>query len=133
MKKKRKQGISVLNKKGGIGRFLKPLKQSRAKVAVKLPYYPQCPGVYVLSGKSHEILYIGFSRKLSQRVSHLTAMQRDKSNRQKRSHIKANKLRRYQETHGEVHITFVTTKTKKQAREVERRLLQLIKTKWNKS
>lgn len=96
-----------------------------------LPQYPDCPGVYVLSDDTGKILYVGRSKQLCRRVSHLTAMQRDKSNKQGRSHIKADLVRDHQRDTGPVYISFLTAKTDTKAHELEKDIRRVIKREWN--
>ena len=72
-----------------------------------LPYYPDAPGVYVLTDALGCVLYIGRSKQLCRRVSHLTAMQADSTNPAGLSHIKARMVRDHQEHKGQVFVEFI--------------------------
>lgn len=95
-----------------------------------LPKYPDRPGVYVLSNARGKILYVGQSKQLCRRVSHLTALQRDTSNKEGLSHIKAALVRKHQSRLGAVFVDFLITKTEDEARELEKRILGTIRAEW---
>ena len=96
-----------------------------------LPFYPNSPGVYVVTDSKDELLYIGQSKQLCRRVSHLTAMQADKSNKEGLSHIKAGLLRDKQQS-GKVFVRFHPTESEQKAKSLEKELLRSNKTAWNK-
>ena len=95
----------------------------------QLPSYPKEGGVYIITDKENNIYYIGHSKLLCRRASHLTAMQPDKSNSAGYSHIYALHVRREQEKGTELFIRFIKSKN---YRELERDLLAKYETRWNK-
>jgi excinuclease UvrABC nuclease subunit len=111
-----------------LARFVHPRRLSDR---VALPNYPDCPGVYVLSSVDDEILYVGHSKQLCRRVSHLTAMQRDNSSKQGRSHIKADLVRDHQRNFGKVYVSFLETNTEAAARKLEKDIRNVINKRWN--
>jgi excinuclease UvrABC nuclease subunit len=96
-----------------------------------LPCYPDSPGIYVVTDSKDQLLYIGQSKQLCRRVSHLTAMQADKSNKEGLSHIKAGLLRDAQQS-GKVFVRFYPTECEQQAKSLEKELLKSNQTTWNK-
>ena len=98
---------------------------------IELPMYPEGPGVYMISDTKDRILCIGRSKHLCRRVSHLTAMQADKSNKEGLSHIKAGLLRDAQQS-GKVFVRFHPTESEQKAKSLEKELLKSNKTDWNK-
>lgn len=71
-----------------------------------LPYYPDTAGVYLLSDALGNVLYVGYSKQLCRRVSHLSAMQADKTNAAGLTHIKARLVRQHQEEKGPMFVEF---------------------------
>jgi DNA polymerase-3 subunit epsilon len=96
-----------------------------------LPKIPNAPGVYVLTDSSNRILYIGRSKQLSRRVSHLTALQNDKTNSAGLSHIKAGCVRKHQDKHRDVFGRWEETETEEEAKSLEKKLLAENQTAWN--
>lgn len=96
---------------------------------IPIQLYPNCPGVYVIIGDEDEVLYVGSSKQLCRRVSHLTALQHDDSNDAGFSHIKAGVLRKYQEQGNKANIRFFSCDD---YRVVERELVARHKPRWNK-
>jgi excinuclease UvrABC nuclease subunit len=94
-----------------------------------LPYYPHSSGVYVLIDEKNVVLYVGRTVRLCQRVSHLTAFQKDSSNDEGYSHIKAGTLRRYQEKGHQVSVLLLECKN---CRAKEKDLIKELKPLWNK-
>lgn len=97
-------------------------------VPIPLPQYPKYGGLYALIDENCRILYIGSAKQLCRRVSHLTALQKDKTNSAGFSHIKAKKLRNYQE-HG--HSIFIRFLKCKKYRIVEQQLIKKYEPPWN--
>jgi len=114
-----------------LNNFASFLCHNRLSDKIALPTYPDCPGVYVLSSDADEILYVGQSKQLCRRVSHLTALQRDKSNKAGRSHIKADQVRQHQQNFGKVFVSFLETSSEAEARILEKKILDVIKKQWN--
>lgn len=84
----------------------------------------------MIIGDEGEVLYIGSSKQLCQRASHLTALQHDASNDAGFSHIKAGLLREYQEQGHKASIRFFPCDN---YRAVERELIAIHKPRWNES
>jgi excinuclease UvrABC nuclease subunit len=104
-----------------------PTLQSFSKPLL-LPHYPDSAGVYVLIDESNNVLYVGSSGRLCQRVSHLTAFQKDSSNAAGYSHTKAGLLRKYQKQNHKVSIRIFKCKN---YRVVEKELIEKLKPIWN--
>ena len=102
---------------------------------IPLPYYPRCAGIYLLIGKNKKILYVGCSKQLCRRVSHLTALQKDSSNTNGLSHIKAGYLRNYQEKNGQVAVRFMPCKNfrAKEKELIEKLETEKLKPLWNRT
>jgi hypothetical protein len=96
---------------------------------ITLPEYPNCSGVYVIIGENDKILYIGSSKQLCRRSSHITALQEDSTNKEGFSHIKAGLLREYQEQGGNATIRFLKCDKYK---EIEKKLIAKYSPPWNK-
>jgi len=88
---------------------MKTLKAGITSKKQPLPFYPNRKGVYVLTNSSGQVLYVGRSKQLCRRASHLTAMQRDGTNPQGLSHIIAGLVRKLQEQGQAVFIQFIET------------------------
>lgn len=88
---------------------MKTLKSGMAGARQELPLYPNRRGVYVLTDEDDHVLYVGRSKQLCRRVSHLTAMQHDATNPQNLSHIKAGLVRQQQEAGHPVFVHFIET------------------------
>jgi excinuclease UvrABC nuclease subunit len=95
---------------------------------IQLPQYPNRSGVYVIVGEDSKPLYVGSSKQLCRRVSHLTALQNDASNNAKFSHIKAGLLREYQEQGRKASIRFFECDN---YQDVERQLINTHNPPWN--
>lgn len=95
----------------------------------QLPFYPNRRGVYILTDEQGHVLYVGRSKQLCRRASHLTAMQRDNTNPQGFSHIKAGLVRSLQKNGKKVFIQFVETDND---RAIEDNLIKENNPPWNK-
>jgi excinuclease UvrABC nuclease subunit len=95
----------------------------------KLPAYPKEEGVYIITDSDNNVYYIGCSKLLCRRASHLTALQPDKSNAAGYSHIYAPHIRREQEKGNEMFIRFIISKD---YRNLEKELKEKYKPIWNK-
>jgi len=95
-----------------------------------LPLYPNARGVYILTDEDGYVLYIGRSKQLCRRASHLTAMQRDSTNPQGLSHIKAGLVRKLQEQGKTIRISCIQTENDK-AKEAD--LIRKYRPPWNKA
>lgn len=93
-----------------------------------LPHYPDSKGVYVLIDERKKILYVGCSKQLSRRISHLTALQKDSSNVAGYSHIMAGRLHKYQKQGHKVSILIFECKDYRTA---EKLLIKKLKPLWN--
>lgn len=93
-----------------------------------LPHYPNKSGVYVITDSREEVLYVGESIQLCRRASHLTAMQKDKTNKTALSHIKAGHVRTLQDEGQRLFIRFIETSDHKQ---VEKDLRKKYSPPWN--
>jgi excinuclease UvrABC nuclease subunit len=93
-----------------------------------IPYYPNKSGVYALTNKKGKVLYIGSSKQLCRRASHLTALQKDQSNESGVSHLKAKKLRKAQKDEDIFIRFFPSTKFLF----IERTLIAKYSPPWNK-
>ena len=82
----------------------------------------------MITGDDDEVLYVGSSRQLCRRVSHLTALQRDATNDAGFSHIKAGLLRKLQEYGHNVSVRFLECDD---YLSVERELIKTYKPQWN--
>jgi excinuclease UvrABC nuclease subunit len=96
----------------------------------ELPKYPEAPGVYMLKDSLGKILYVGRAKKLSARVSQLTALQPIKSNNCGYTHVKARRLRQYQNTK-KVYVEFIITKDVKEAIKREKEIIKSNNPPWN--
>jgi excinuclease UvrABC nuclease subunit len=96
---------------------------------IPIPQYPNRPGVYIIIGEDNKLLYIGSSKQLCRRVSHLTALQRDTTNKVGFTHVKARLMRDYLEKGHKIRIRFLECKNYKS---VEKQLIANYKTSWNK-
>ena len=94
----------------------------------QLPSYPNVEGVYIITDKEKNVYYIGHSKLLCRRASHLTALQPDKSNIAGYSHICALHVRREQEKGVELFIRFIKSKD---YRRLERDLIAQYNPPWN--
>lgn len=99
------------------------------KLRQALPYYPNASGVYILTNPLGDVLYVGRSKQLCRRVSHLTAMQNDKTNPQGFSHIKAGMVREHQEKKGQIFVEFVECEN---PNVMENELINKLNPLWNK-
>lgn len=97
---------------------------------IELPSYPDSPGVYIISDEGGGILYIGSSKQLCRRISHLTALQKDRTNKAGYSHIKAAKVRNAQKK-GKIYVRFQETSSEKEAKNLEKKLLAERRGSWN--
>ena len=98
----------------------------------RLPRLPDSPGVYVLSDvASGRVLYIGRSKQLCRRIAHLSALQKDKTNRAGYSHIKAGCVVKHQKTGHDVIVRWKVTATEEQAKTLEKKLLKDNQPEWN--
>lgn len=95
-----------------------------------LPMYPKKSGVYLITDEHKNLLYIGSCKQLCQRISHLLALQNDKSNKAGYSHIKAAMLRKLQESGQKVFIRFFECNDYKA---VEKELIKKYRPSWNVS
>ena len=97
---------------------------------VLLPRYPDGPGIYIITDEKDRILYVGSSKQLSRRVSHLTALQKDRTNKAGYSHIKAANVRNAQKN-GKIYVIFQETASEKEAKFLEKQLIREAKGIWN--
>jgi len=102
--------------------------ETNSSQPVELPYYPNRSGVYIITDAQGEVLYVGESIQLSRRASHLTAMQKDKTNKAGLSHIKAGHVRSAQNAGKTLHIRFIETADHKR---VEKDLRKKYSPPWN--
>jgi len=103
-------------------------EEENATDPVELPQYPNRSGVYIITDSNDKVLYIGQSKQLSRRVSHLTALQKDKRSKTKYSHLNAGKVRRKQDKGETLYVRFIKCKDHKKC---EKELLKKYKTRWN--
>lgn len=106
------------------------LKAILRRPKVLLPCYPNSPGVYIITDDKYRILYVGSSKQLCRRVSHLTALQKDRTNNAGYSHIKAAKVRNAQKN-GKIYVSFQETASEKEAKSLEKQLIKEAKGIWN--
>ena len=83
----------------------------------------------MIVGDDGKPLYIGSSKQLCRRASHLTALQNDATNDAGFSHIKAGLLRKYQESGHTASIRFFEGED---YQSVERQLIAKHNPPWNK-
>jgi len=110
-----------------IDRIMEQFNAMDFSLPIQLPKYPRCLGVYMIVGENQETLYIGSSKLLCRRASHLTALQNDK--KAGYSHLVAGKLREYQEQGKNASIRFLECSDYKK---VEKQLIAELKPLWNK-
>lgn len=94
----------------------------------RLPFYPNAGGIYVITNDNDEVLYVGRSKQLCRRASHLTALQKDKTNTTGYSHIKAGHVRKCQENGSVLNVRFLETDD---AAKAERDLIGKYAPPWN--
>jgi len=103
-------------------------RDPRASKKQTLPFYPNLEGVYIITNEENEVLYVGRSIQLCRRVSHLTAHQKDKTNKAGFSHIKAGYVRKLQEKGNLLSIRFIETED---SVKIENELIDEYDPQWN--
>lgn len=108
---------------------MKQAEPSHIQNVQTLPYYPNSQGVYLVLDSNDRVLYVGRSKQLCRRVSHLTAMQRDRSNPAGFSHIKAGMVREIQDHGEQLRVAFIETD---ESLATEKKLIQMYSPPWNR-